>query len=66
MKAFNELLAEAKTRFGDDERRLMVMEDAFNSAQNDNDYLWNLIEWAYRDYQQDDFDNDFIQQGLNE
>ena len=66
MSKFKEILAEVKSRYTNDDIRLKVLEDAWNSAQYDGDYLWNLIEWAYRDYSQDDFDNDFIQQGLNE
>ena len=37
--SYKEILAEAKTRFSDDDIRIKVLEDAYDSALNDGDYL---------------------------
>ena len=67
MKTFELLIAEAKAKgLSDDDIKEMVLNDAFDSANQDGDYLYNLIEWAYRDYTTEDYQNDFVQQGLNE
>jgi hypothetical protein len=67
MKTFNEIIAEVKAKgLTDNDIRQKVLEDVFDSANNDGDYLWGLIEWAYRDYTQEDYNNDFVQQDLME
>jgi hypothetical protein len=67
MKTFDLIISEAKAKgLTDDDIKEMVLNDAFDSANQDSDYLYNLIEWAYRDYKTEDYHNDFVQQGLNE
>jgi len=64
---FNEIIAKVKANgLTDDDIRQKVLDDVYNSACNDGDYLYNLIEWAYRDYTQEDYNNDFVQQGLGD
>jgi hypothetical protein len=43
-----------------------VLDQVFDSCTNDADYLANLIEWAHRDYKNEDYENDFIAMELSE
>lgn len=43
-----------------------VLDQVFDSCMNDADYLANLIEWAHRDYKNEDYENDFITMGLKD
>ena len=44
-----------------DAMKQAVLDNAFNTCQNDPAYLVNLIEWAYRDYTGGDFQDEYYQ-----
>jgi len=43
-----------------------VLDNVFNTCQNDTLYLWNLIEWAHRDYTDADYQDDYNTMELGE
>lgn len=45
--------------------RKEVLDAAWESANGDGAYLENLIEWAYRDYKDDDFLSDWLTMELD-
>lgn len=50
----------------DQEIKEAVLSQAWDSCMNDGGYLYNTLEWAYRDYTPEDFRNEFLEMGLNE
>ena len=54
-----------KAKYTADEIRQKVLDNVWDVCNNDGDYLWNLIEWAHRDYKADDYLDDFISMELD-
>ena len=49
-----------------DKIKKAVLDQVFQSCQDDGDYLYNLIEWAHRDYKPGDYFSDYTTMGLDE
>jgi hypothetical protein len=54
-----------KARYSPQEIRMLVLDQVWNSCNEDGDYLTNLIDWAHRDYKAEDYINDFISMDLD-
>lgn len=42
-----------------DKIKQAVLDQVFQSCQADGDYLYNLIEWAHKDYTEQDYLDDY-------
>jgi hypothetical protein len=42
-----------------DKIKQAVLDQVFQSCQDDGDYLYNLIEWAHKDYTEQDYLDDY-------
>lgn len=43
-----------------DDIKQAVLDRAWQSCMDDGGYLENLIEWAYRDYTDSDYEDEFL------
>lgn len=43
-----------------------VLDQAWQSCMDDGGYLANLIEWAYRDYTEEDYLDEYKSMGLDD
>lgn len=57
---------EIKAKFTPDQIREKVLNNVWDVCNQDGGYLWNLIEWAHRDYNEEDYLSDFISMELED
>ena len=60
------LVEEVKAKYTADQIREAVLDNVWNTCNEDGGYLENLIEWAHRDYTDADYLDDFITMDLQE